>query len=102
MNYTENYKGIKIDIQAVDTDLPDSVEQEIRDSIDKLIRFGLEINAVDIYFKSEGHSHLEEYSIGMRVGILGKDIFSDEKGDNWLQMLRNVTDKSIRQHQKNK
>jgi hypothetical protein len=39
MNYTENYKGIKIDVQAPQVDLPEGLQAQIRKSIDKISRF---------------------------------------------------------------
>ncbi|MGM0946528.1 MAG: HPF/RaiA family ribosome-associated protein [Bacteroidota bacterium] len=102
MNYTENYRGIKIDVQSVNLDLNPSIQEEIRASIDRLIKFGADINAVDLYFKSEGHGSTAVCTLGMRVGIPGPDVFSEEKGDNWVQLLKSVTDKNIRQVQKNK
>ena len=54
MNYTENYKGIKIDVQTPQVDLRDGLQAQIRKSIDKISRFTDNINAVDIYFNISG------------------------------------------------
>lgn len=103
MNYTENYKGIKIDVQAPNVDIPDGVQVQIRKAIDKLSRFTQNINAVDIYFHISGTGKTAERILGMRVGVPGPDVFSEEKGkDRWNTMLRAVTDKNIRQLQKDK
>ncbi len=102
MNYTENYRGIKIDVQSPNLDISEAVQQEIRSSIDKLSRFATNINALDVYFKSEGQGGTSIFTLGMRVGIPGPDVFADEKGDNWIGMLKSVTDKNIRQIQKSK
>ena len=50
MNYTENYKGIKLDVQSVNLDISDSDQAEIRSAIDKISRFANVVNAVDVYF----------------------------------------------------
>ncbi|EOZ96802.1 hypothetical protein A33Q_2112 [Indibacter alkaliphilus LW1] len=102
MNYTENYRGIKIDVQSVNLDISEAVQAEIRGSIDKLSRFTNVINAVDIYFKNEGQGASANRIVGMRVGIPGPDVFSEEKGDNWISLLKAVTDKNVRQLQKGK
>ena len=102
MNYTENYKGIKIDVQSVNLDISDAVQQEIRASIDKLSRFTQNINAADIYFKTEGQGATATNVIGFRVAIPGPDTFAEVKGDNWVPMLKDAVDKLIRQLQKNK
>jgi ribosomal subunit interface protein len=100
MNYTENYRGIKIDVQSVNMDISLSVQEEIRSCIDKLSRFTNNINAVDIYFKNEGQGITAVNVLGMRVGIPGPDVFAEEKGENWISMLKSVTDKNVRQLQK--
>ena len=102
MNYTENYKGVKIDVQAVNLEISGSVQKEIRNSIDKLYRFAQDINALDIYFKTEGQGGAEVSIVGMRVGIPGPDVFAEDKGEHWETLVKSVTDKNIRQIQKGK
>ncbi len=102
MNYTENYNGIKIDVQSHNLDISDAVQQEIRSNIDKISRFTNEINAVDAYFKTEGSGNAEVSVVGMRVGIPGPDVFAEDKGENWIPLLKSVTEKLIRQLQKSK
>lgn len=102
MNYTENYKGIKIDVQAVNFDISNAVQEEIRASIDKLSRFTNNINAADIYFKTEGQGHTTERILGFRLGIPGPDVFAEVHGENWVPMLKDAVDKLVRQLQKNK
>ena len=100
MNYTENYKAIKIDVQALDFDIDSSIQQLIRDQIDKIGRHASKINAVDIYFSTEGHGSSAVRIVGMRVGIPGPDVYAEEKGDNLSQLLKSVADKNIRQLEK--
>lgn len=102
MNYTENYNGIKIDVQAPNVDISNAVQEEIRASIDKISRFTTNINAVDVYFKSEGHGATAEHILGFRVGIPGPDSFAEVRGENWVPMLKDAVDKLVRQLQKNK
>jgi len=101
MNYTENYKGIKVDIQSVDLNVGDSVQQEVRSSLDKLLRFTQEIVWADVYFKTEGSGNTIN-TVGMKLGVPGNDVFAEENGDNFVPMLKSVTDKLIRQLQKSK
>lgn len=103
MNYTENYRGIKVDVQAPQVDVPAGLQEQIRKSIDKLLRFTPVINAVDIYLNVSGTGKTAERILGMRVGIPGPDVFSEEKAkDRWNTMLRAVVDKNVRQLQKGK
>ena len=104
MNYTENYKGIKLDVQSVNLDISDSEQAEIRSAIDKISRFANVINAVDVYFKHEGSGNDVTHVVGMRVGVPGPDVFAEEKGieEHWKVLLKSVTDKVIRQLQKSK
>lgn len=102
MNYTENYRGIKIDVQAPHMEVSDAVQEVIRESIDKLSRFTHDINAVDVYFNKEGSGASSITSLGMRVGIPGPDVYADEEGENWIGMIKSVTEKNIRQIQKHR
>ncbi|MDN3687301.1 ribosome hibernation-promoting factor, HPF/YfiA family [Cyclobacterium jeungdonense] len=102
MNYTENYRGIKIDVQSVNLDIDGAVQEEIRSSIDKLSKFTQDINAVDVYFKTEGQGGTAKHVVGMRVGIPGPDVFAEDKGDHWVPLLKDVVDKLVRQLKKSK
>ena len=101
MNYTENYKGIKVDVQTVDLEVSDSVQQEVRASLDKLLRFTAEIVWADVYFKTEGSGNTIS-TVSMKLGVPGNDVFAEENGDNFVSMLKSVTDKLVRQLQKSK
>ncbi|KEO72840.1 ribosome hibernation-promoting factor, HPF/YfiA family [Anditalea andensis] len=101
MNYTENYKGIKVDIQSVDMNVGDSVQQEVRSCLDKLLRFTPEIIWADVYFKTEGSGNTNN-TVGMKLGVPGNDVFAEDNGENLVPMLKSVTDKLVRQLQKNK
>ncbi len=101
MNYTENYRGIKIDVQAHNVEVSDAVQQEIRNNIDKISRFTKDINFIDVYFKSEGSGNGEVSIVGLRVAIPGPDTFAEDKGENWIPLLKSVTQKIIAQLKKN-
>ncbi len=100
MNYTENYRGIKIDVQTHHVDVSDDVQQEIRNNIDKITRHTNDINFIDVYFKSEGTGSTMVSIVGMRVAIPGSDTFADDKGENWIPLLKSVTEKIIAQLKK--
>ncbi|WP_192348212.1 HPF/RaiA family ribosome-associated protein [Algoriphagus sp. Y33] len=100
MNYTENYRGIKIDVQAPHMEVDETVQAELRSCIDKLTRFANDINEVNLYINKEGQGGAAVSKLGMRVAIPGPDVYADEDGDNWIGMLKSVTDKNIRQLQK--
>lgn len=96
MNYTEHYKGIKLDIQAVDFHLPESAQLVIRESIDKVGKHASEINFFDVYLKEENHP-TEGKNVRIRVGVPGPDVFAEENGEHWESAIRAVTQKLIRQ-----
>lgn len=100
MNYTENFEGIKIDVQAVDISIPDTVQQNVRDTISKLKRHAKKIDSVDVYFKEEAKQATDSKKVSMRVGIPGNDAFAEDKGDNWYELLNNVQEKLKRQLEK--
>ncbi len=97
MNYTENYEGIRLDVQAVDITISDELQQYVRNAIDKLRRHSKKIDSVDVYFKEEASQATNSKSVRMRVGIPGNDAFAEDEGDNWFEQLKNVENKLIRQ-----
>lgn len=97
MNYTENYKGIKIDVQSHNMALGDTVQGEIRSAIDKLSKHTHDINAADFYFKNNGGTDPDSSSLGVRIGIPGPDVFAEERGHNEIQLLKSVVTKLIKQ-----
>lgn len=99
MNYTENYKGIKVDIQAVNLEISDHVQTEVRSSLDKLLRYTSEIIWADVYFKAES-ANSENHIVGIKLGVPGNDVFAEEHGENYIPMLKSVTEKLSRQLQK--
>ena len=100
MNYTENFEGIKLDIQAVDIEISDVIQQNIREKISKLMRHAKKIDSVDVYFKEEPSHATNTKSVRMRVGVPGNDVFAHDEGDNWYQLLDNVEEKLKRQLEK--
>ncbi|MDO6388970.1 ribosome-associated translation inhibitor RaiA [Pontibacter sp. BT731] len=100
MNYTENFEGIKIDVQAVDISITDDVQQHIRNTITKLKRHAKKIDSVDVYFKQEASHATDSKKLSMRVGIPGNDAFAEDDGDNWYELLKNVEEKLKRQLEK--
>ena len=100
MNYTENFEGIKLDVQAVDIEISDALQQSVRDTIGKIKRHIKKIDSVDVYFKEEASQSTNQKSVHMRVGIPGNDVFAKEEGDNWYELLKNVEEKLKRQLEK--
>ncbi|MBC5772877.1 ribosome-associated translation inhibitor RaiA [Pontibacter sp. KCTC 32443] len=100
MNYTENFEGIKLDIQAVDIDISDAMQQNLRDKISKLKRHAKKIDSIDVYFKEESSHSTNTKSVRIRVGVPGNDVFAHDEGDNWYQLLDSVEEKLKRQLEK--
>jgi len=100
MNYTENFDGIKLDVQAVDITISDDVQKEIRDMIVRLRRHISEVNWVDVYFEDKSGKSTDSKSVSVRFGIPGNDAFASDSGDNFMALLKNVEEKLRRQLEK--
>lgn len=100
MNYTENFEGIKIDVQAVDINIDNALQKRIRDIILSLRRHISEVNWVDVYFKEEIQQSTNPRTFSIRFGIPGKDAFASDTGDNWMALMSSVEEKLRRQLQK--
>jgi putative sigma-54 modulation protein len=100
MNYTENYRGIKLDIQSIDVNLSKSVHESIRGMIDKLERHAGTINFADVYLKKEENANTRDKYVKVRLGIPGPDAFAEETGDYWETTLKGVTEKLEKQLRK--
>jgi putative sigma-54 modulation protein len=100
MNYTENFEGIKLDIQAVDITISDDLQQEIRAAIARLKRHISEVNFVDVYFTDKSDKSTDAKNVGIRMGIPGNDAYASDSGDNWMELLKNVEEKLRRQLEK--
>jgi putative sigma-54 modulation protein len=100
MNYTENFEGIKIDVQAVDINIDNTLQQRVRDALVSLRRHISEINWVAVFFKEENQQSTNPRTLSMRLGIPGKDAFASDSGDNWFGLMKNVEEKLRRQLEK--
>ncbi len=100
MNYTENFEGIKLNVQAGEIDISDYVQKGVRDAIGRLKRHVDEINFVDVYFTDKTEKSTDAKNVGIRIGIPGSDAYASDSGDNWMELLRSVEEKLRRQLQK--
>ncbi len=102
MNYTENFEGIKIDVQAVDFDLDPELQESIRNMITRLKRHVSDVNFVDVYFKKET-AHANDFrTVSVRFGIPGNDAFATDSGNDWKGLLKGVEEKLRRQLERKK
>jgi ribosomal subunit interface protein len=100
MNYTENFAGIKLDVQAVDITITDDLQQAIRDTITKLKRHVSDINWVDVYLNADHKHATDTRNIGMRLGIPGTDVYASDSGEHWLPILKSIEEKLRKQLEK--
>lgn len=100
MEYTENIKGIKINVEAVDISINDDVRATIRKSISRLSRFYDRIEWADVYLEDKEEKKTEQKQVSIRLGIPGNDPFASEYGDNFHQLLTNVENKLRKQLEK--
>jgi ribosomal subunit interface protein len=100
MNYTENFEGIKLDVQAVDITVSDEVQQAVRDTIVRLRRHISQVNWVDVYFEEKSGKSTDPRTVSIRFGIPGNDAFASDSGDNWMALISSVEEKLRRQLEK--
>lgn len=100
MNYTENFNGIKLDVQAEEITINDNLQQEIRNAIGRLKRHVSEVNFVDVYFTEKSDKATDAKKVGIRFGIPGNDAYASDSGSNWMELLKNVEEKLRRQLEK--
>lgn len=100
MNYTENYRGIKLDIQAMDLQLSKSVHESIRNMIDRLEKHAGTINFADVYLKTEANANVNDKFVKVRLGVPGPDAFAEDTGEYWETTIKSVTDKLDKQLRK--
>lgn len=100
MNYTENFQGIKLDVQAVNFSPEQIVEERIRKMLSYLKRFSDEIVYASIYLENKQGKSTEQKSVKVILGVPGPDIIASDRGDNFMALLANVEDKLARQLKK--
>lgn len=98
MNYTENFEGIKLDVQAVDFTPDKAVEERIRKMLSYLTRFSSgKIVYASIYLEDKKGKSTHQKSVKVRLGVPGPDIVATDSGDNFMALLANVESKLARQ-----
>ena len=102
MNYTENFEGIKMDVQAMDISISDDLLRRMRKMIVRLRRHFSELNWVNVYFRKNSEYSTANRKVSVRLGIPGNDAFASDSGNNWKALLKSVEGKLRRQLEKNK
>ncbi|MBS1632186.1 MAG: ribosome-associated translation inhibitor RaiA [Bacteroidetes bacterium] len=100
MNYTENFKGIKLDVQAVDIEIGTDIQDRIRELLTRMLRFYSNITHADVYMEDKHGKSTHSKSVSVRLGIPGNDPFASDSGDNFFALLASVEDKLRRQLEK--
>ncbi|MEN9448320.1 MAG: hypothetical protein RJA25_1610 [Bacteroidota bacterium] len=100
MSYTENYKGIKLDVQAVNMIIGETVKTEIRGILDRLSKHVTQINWASFHFEDKSAKSTDAKHVGIRLGIPGPDVFASDNGENFMALLAHVEEKLRRQLEK--
>jgi putative sigma-54 modulation protein len=100
MNYTENFEGIKLDVQAVDHEVEAGVQEQMRKMLSRLGRHFQGITHADVYLEDKAAKSNDPKQVSVRLGIPGNDPFASERGDNFMALLANVEEKLRRQLEK--
>lgn len=101
MNYTENFEGIKLDVQAVDFTPEKDVEERIRQLLKYVSRFSSgEIVYATIHLENKDGKSTSQKSVRVILGVPGPDIIASDTGDNFMALLASVEQKLARQLKK--
>lgn len=100
MIYTENFEGIKMDIQADHITISDNLQTSIKKMIRRLRRHFYELNWVDVYLRKKSKQSTAKREVSVRLGIPGNDAFASDSGNNWASLLKSIEGKLRRQLEK--
>lgn len=100
MNYTENFEGIKLDVQAVDITVEQAVQERIRKMLSRLSRYYTGMTHADIYLEDKNTKSTGQKQVSVRLGVPGKDPFASEYGSDFLALFTEVEEKLRRQLEK--
>ncbi len=100
MKYTENYEGIKLDVQAVDINVDAAVQERIRKLLSRLGRYYKGITHADVYLEDKDTKSTKQKQVSIRLGVAGQDPFAAEYGDEFMALLAAVEEKLRRQLEK--
>ncbi|MCG2461164.1 ribosome-associated translation inhibitor RaiA [Flavobacteriaceae bacterium F89] len=100
MQHTENFSGIKINIEAVDITIGEDVKDTIRKCIARLSRFYGKIEWADVYLENKMDKQTQQKQVSIRLGVPGNDPFASDYGDNFHALLTEVENKLRRQLEK--
>ncbi len=97
MSYTENFQGIKLDVQAVNVPTGVSIQHRIQELLTRMQKHYAGITHADIYLEDKPEKSVQAKSVRIRLGIPGKDAFASDTGDSFMALLSSVEDKLLRQ-----
>lgn len=101
MQQDESLDNVRLDIEAVGFTLDDDLQASVLDALSKLRRFYKgDVITADVYLKLEPNQRSNEKHVGIKYGVPGNDVFADDSGDNWYELINNVTAKLQRQLEK--
>lgn len=100
MNHTEDFQGIRLDVQAVDFTPDEAVHKGIRKMLSRLSRHYSDIEWADIYLQDKPNKSTHSKTVKVRLGIPGPDAVASDSGDNFMVLLSGVEEKLRRQLEK--
>ncbi|GAB4027727.1 HPF/RaiA family ribosome-associated protein [Spirosoma koreense] len=101
MQQDESLDNVRLDIEAVGFTLDDDLQASVLDALSKLRRFYKgDVITADVYLKLEPNQRSNEKHVGIKYGVPGNDVFADDSGDNWYELINNVVAKLQRQLEK--
>lgn len=101
MQQDENLDNVRLDIEAVGFTLDEDLRASVMDALMKLRRFYKgDVITADVYLKVEPNQRSNNRHVGIKYGVPGNDVFADDSGDNWYELINNVVTKLQRQLEK--
>lgn len=97
MSYTSDFKGIKLDVQAVGFKPDTNMQERIEKMLERINKFADKIVYATFHLESKEAKTNEPKSLKVVLGIPGPDLIASDSGDNFMVLFKNVEEKLIRQ-----
>ncbi|NEU70160.1 ribosome-associated translation inhibitor RaiA [Spirosoma agri] len=101
MQQDPNLDTIRLDIEAVGFTLDDGLRAFVLETLSKLQRFYKgDVITAEVYLKVEPNQRTNDKHVGIKYGVPGNDVYADDSGDNWYELINSVEAKLQRQLEK--
>ncbi len=88
---------MKVQIQAVNTEITENLEPYIQEKLDKLEKFYPKIVHAEVYLKKQEGNPDKEKIVEVEVYVPGPTIFASAKSKNYVNAMNEVTEQLRKQ-----